>query len=191
MKSHDPLWPCGKMHIRPVGRCTCAHAPFLAASSSTDALCISEVSAARRTAVSPLKYAGAPITNPPHSSRVRRCPNRYISTIPRLARPANGANELPRLAGGASAGRHERCPPTSAGHRSSEGDCLFPFRLRSPYAAAHEVFVDDLLFTAADVVLDEGPPLRLVGLPGVTGCRSRPTAWPGRIWPGGRMELGG
>ena len=61
---------------------------------SKDALCISEVSAARRAAVSVLKYAGAPITNPPHSS-VRRCPNRCISTIPWLAPPVNGANDSP------------------------------------------------------------------------------------------------
>jgi hypothetical protein len=50
-----------QVHIRPVGRCTCAQAPFLAAYSSTDALRISEVSAARRAAVSVLKYAGAPM----------------------------------------------------------------------------------------------------------------------------------
>src|SRR5450631_1622638 len=49
------------MHVRPVGRCTCAQAPFLAAYSSTDALRISEVSAARRAAVSVLKYAGTPM----------------------------------------------------------------------------------------------------------------------------------
>jgi hypothetical protein len=35
-----------------------------------------------------------------------------------------------------------------------------------PCSAAHEVFVDDLLFTVADVVIDKGPPLRLVRLPG-------------------------
>ena len=76
----------------------------------TDALCISEVSAARRAAVSVLKYARAPITNPPHSCRMRRCPNRDISTIPPLIPPVNGAHDSPGLTARASAGRHQRHP---------------------------------------------------------------------------------
>jgi hypothetical protein len=40
MNSHDPSWPCRKVHMLPVGRCTCAQPPFPAASSSIDVLCI-------------------------------------------------------------------------------------------------------------------------------------------------------
>jgi hypothetical protein len=76
------------------------------------------------------------------------------------------ANELPRFDCHSISRPSPTLSAMRAGHRSLEGDRLFPFRLRSPYSAAHEVVVDDLPFTAADVVLDEGPPLRLVGLPG-------------------------
>src|SRR5450759_274604 len=62
MNSHDLAWPCGKVHILPVGRCTCAHSPALAASSSTDALCISEVLAVRQAAASVIERRGVPMT---------------------------------------------------------------------------------------------------------------------------------
>src|SRR5450759_3795969 len=62
MKSHDLAWPCGKVHILPVGRCTCPHSPALAASSSTDALCISEVLAVSRAAASVIERRGVSMT---------------------------------------------------------------------------------------------------------------------------------
>src|SRR5664280_1631176 len=62
MNLHDPAWPCRKVHILPVGRCTCAHSPALAASSSTDALCISDVLAGRRVAVLVFEPMGVPMT---------------------------------------------------------------------------------------------------------------------------------
>ena len=62
MNSHDPAWLCGKVHILPVGRCTCAHSPALAASSSTDALCISEVLAAVGVVALVFKSTGVPMT---------------------------------------------------------------------------------------------------------------------------------
>ena len=71
MNSHEPLWPCGKAHILPVGRCTCAHSPALAKSSSTDALCISDVSAIQRAAAAVLNFAGVPMAGITSSSRVR------------------------------------------------------------------------------------------------------------------------
>ena len=73
MNRHDPLWPCGKVHIRPVGKCTCAHAPSLATYSSTDALCISELSAQRGVAtVLMLVCPRVPMIQPPRSFRARR-----------------------------------------------------------------------------------------------------------------------
>src|ERR1035437_4701423 len=62
MNLHDPAWPCRKVHILPVGRCTCAHSPALAASSSTDALCISDVFAGHRVAVLVFERMGVPMT---------------------------------------------------------------------------------------------------------------------------------
>src|ERR1035437_9095255 len=62
MNSHDPAWPCRKVHTLPVGRCTCAHSPALAASSSTDALCISDVLAGRRLAVLVFEPMGVSMT---------------------------------------------------------------------------------------------------------------------------------
>src|SRR5674476_33416 len=62
MNSHDPAWSCRKVHTLPVGRCTCAHSPALAASSSTDALCISDVLAGRRLAVLVFEPMGVPMT---------------------------------------------------------------------------------------------------------------------------------
>src|SRR5664280_2883398 len=44
-------------------------------------------------------------------------------------------------------------------------------RAGMPSSAAHEVFVDDLLFAVADVHLDEGIPVRLVRLPGARWVR--------------------
>src|ERR1035437_2309528 len=61
MNSHDPAWPCRKVHTLPVGRCTCAHSPALAASSSTDALCISDGLAGRRLAVLVFEPMGVPM----------------------------------------------------------------------------------------------------------------------------------
>ena len=62
MNSHDPRWPYGNVHILPVGRCTCAHSPSIAAASFTDALCISEVLTVRRATVSMFECGGVPMT---------------------------------------------------------------------------------------------------------------------------------
>lgn len=62
MNSQDPRWPYGKVHILPVGRCTCAHSPSIAAASFTDALCISEVLTVRGATVSMFERGGVPMT---------------------------------------------------------------------------------------------------------------------------------
>src|SRR5665647_3077934 len=62
MHSPDPARPSGKVHILPVGRCTCPHSPAPAASSSTDALCTSEVLAVRLAAASVIERRGVSMT---------------------------------------------------------------------------------------------------------------------------------
>jgi hypothetical protein len=47
----------------------------------------------------------------------------------------------------------------------SFGDRLVAVPAEMSYSAAHEAFVDDPLFALADVRLDEGLPLGLIGAP--------------------------
>src|SRR5674476_33418 len=83
MNSHDPAWPCRKMHTLPVGRCTCAHSPALAASSSTDALCISDVLAGRRLAVLVFEPMEVPMTGTAERNRHHgHRPNRALCRRP-------------------------------------------------------------------------------------------------------------
>ena len=48
---------------------------------------------------------------------------------------------------------------------SSDVGGLWPWRCELPYSAAHEVFVDDVLFAVVDVRLDEGQPLVVIRSP--------------------------
>src|SRR5450756_902317 len=117
MNSHDLAWPCGKVHILPVGRCTCPHSPALAASSSTDALCISEVLAVSQAAASVIERRGVSMTGTNSFLSHARGHQPQTGTTSRIALHFTAAVEMRPRAPSPDRLRHGRLrPPTTRTH---------------------------------------------------------------------------